>query len=78
MVHPFLRLFENNVVTIRLAPLLPTTVAVVHFPDVQEATEAVMDVMQTGVGIRTLSYPFIFCSFYLKSFIFLSRVRRAS
>ena len=39
-------------VTIRLAPVLPTNVAVVHFPNVQKATEAVADVMNTGVGIR--------------------------
>lgn len=39
-------------VTIRLAPLLPTTVAVVQFPNVQKATEAVADVLNTGVGIR--------------------------
>jgi len=43
-------------VTIRLAPVLPTTVAVVHFPDVQKATEAVADVMNTGVGIRALRF----------------------
>ena len=46
---PFLK------VTIRLAPVLPTTVAVVHFPNVQKATEAVADVMNTGVGIRMSS-----------------------
>ncbi|KAJ3712152.1 FAD-linked oxidase-like protein [Lentinula raphanica] len=39
-------------VTIRLAPVLPTTVAVVHFPDVRKATEAVRDVMNRGVGIQ--------------------------
>lgn len=39
-------------VTIRLTPVLPTTVAVVHFPDVRKATEAVTEVMNTGVGIR--------------------------
>ncbi|KAJ3856156.1 FAD-linked oxidase-like protein [Lentinula lateritia] len=39
-------------VTIRLTPVLPTTVAVVHFPDVRKATEAVRDVMNTGVGIQ--------------------------
>ncbi|PPQ68693.1 hypothetical protein CVT24_007578 [Panaeolus cyanescens] len=39
-------------VTIRLTPLLPTTVAVVQFPDVQKATEAVIDVLKTGVGIQ--------------------------
>ncbi|KAF9264547.1 hypothetical protein L218DRAFT_998520 [Marasmius fiardii PR-910] len=39
-------------VTIRLAPVLPTTVAVVHFPDVRKATEAVIEVMNQGVGIQ--------------------------
>ncbi|KAF9077968.1 FAD-linked oxidase-like protein [Rhodocollybia butyracea] len=39
-------------VTIRLTPVLPTSVAVVHFPDVRKATEAVRDVMLTGVGIQ--------------------------
>ncbi|KAJ4493078.1 FAD-linked oxidase-like protein [Lentinula edodes] len=39
-------------VTIRLTPVLPTTVAVVHFPDVRKATEAVRDVMNRGVGIQ--------------------------
>ncbi|ESK96801.1 fad-binding [Moniliophthora roreri MCA 2997] len=39
-------------VTIRLAPVLETTVAVVHFPDVRKATEAVIDVMNQGVGIQ--------------------------
>lgn len=38
--------------TIRLAPVLPTTVAVVQFPDVRAATEAVIEVMNQGVGIR--------------------------
>ncbi|TFK31207.1 hypothetical protein BDQ12DRAFT_672045, partial [Crucibulum laeve] len=32
-------------VTIHLAPLLPTTVAIVHFPEVWTATEAVIDIM---------------------------------
>jgi len=39
-------------VTIRLAPLMPTSVAVVHFPDVRKATEAVCEVMNKGVGIQ--------------------------
>ncbi|KAL5519872.1 hypothetical protein ACEPAG_1532 [Sanghuangporus baumii] len=38
--------------TLRLAPLLPTTVAVVQFPDVRKAAEAVRDVMNQGVGIQ--------------------------
>ncbi|KAL0961345.1 hypothetical protein HGRIS_006301 [Hohenbuehelia grisea] len=47
-------IFTNrlNAVTIRLAPVLPTTVAVVHFPDVKLATEAVIDVLNQGVGIQ--------------------------
>ncbi|KAI9567738.1 FAD-linked oxidase-like protein [Boletus coccyginus] len=39
-------------VTIRLAPLLPTTVAVVPFPNVKQATEAATHVMNRGVGIQ--------------------------
>ncbi|KDQ31649.1 hypothetical protein PLEOSDRAFT_1035245 [Pleurotus ostreatus PC15] len=39
-------------VTIRLAPVLPTTVAVVHFPNVKQATEAVTDALNQGVGIQ--------------------------
>lgn len=38
--------------TLRLAPLLPTSVAVVHFPDVRKATEAVREVVAQGVGIQ--------------------------
>ncbi|KAH8114410.1 FAD-linked oxidase-like protein [Phellopilus nigrolimitatus] len=38
--------------TLRLAPLLPTSVAVVHFPDVRHATEAVREVLTQGVGIQ--------------------------
>lgn len=38
--------------TIRLAPVLPTTVAVVQFPNVRKATEAVIEIMNKGVGIR--------------------------
>ncbi|KIK57135.1 hypothetical protein GYMLUDRAFT_75658 [Collybiopsis luxurians FD-317 M1] len=41
-------------VTIRLAPVLPSTVAVVHFPDVRRACEAVKDVMNKGVGIQSV------------------------
>ncbi|CAA7271299.1 unnamed protein product [Cyclocybe aegerita] len=41
-------------VTIRLAPVLPTTVGVVQFPNVQKATEAVAEIMNTGVGIQCI------------------------
>ncbi|KAF8964963.1 FAD-linked oxidase-like protein [Flammula alnicola] len=39
-------------VTIRLAPVLPTTVAVVHFPDMRSATAASIEVINQGVGIQ--------------------------
>ncbi|KAI0701556.1 FAD-linked oxidase-like protein [Cerioporus squamosus] len=39
-------------VTLRLAPLLPTNVAVVQFPDVRKATEAVSEIVNSGVGIQ--------------------------
>jgi len=42
----------SNIATIRLTPLLPTNIAVVQFPSVKHATEAVVEVMNTGVGIR--------------------------
>ncbi|TBU40063.1 FAD-linked oxidase-like protein [Dichomitus squalens] len=39
-------------VTIRLAPVLPTNVAVVQFPNVRKATEAVIEIVNSGVGIQ--------------------------
>lgn len=39
-------------VTIRLAPVMPTTVASVNFPNVKSATEAVVEVLNQGVGIQ--------------------------
>ena len=44
-------------VTIRLAPLVPTTVATARFPDVRRASEAVIEILNTGIGIRALSIP---------------------
>ncbi|KAF9037791.1 hypothetical protein BDZ89DRAFT_1061376 [Hymenopellis radicata] len=41
-------------VTIRLAPVLPTNVAVVQFPNVRNATEAVIDILNQGVGIQCI------------------------
>ncbi|KDQ13169.1 hypothetical protein BOTBODRAFT_111851 [Botryobasidium botryosum FD-172 SS1] len=38
--------------TIRLAPLLPTNVAVAQFPDVRKATEAVGEILNKGVPIQ--------------------------
>lgn len=40
-------------VTIRLAPLLPTRVAVVQFPDVGHATRASTEALNYGVNLRT-------------------------
>lgn len=47
------------VVTIRLAPVLPTTVALANFPDVKKATEAVAEILNQGVGIRTFYLHFL-------------------
>ncbi len=44
--------YISYTVTIRLAPVLPTNVAVVQFPNVRNATEAVVDILNQGVGIR--------------------------
>ena len=42
-------------VTIRLAPVLPTTVATARFPDMRKASEAVIEILNTGIGVRELS-----------------------
>ncbi|KAF9783921.1 hypothetical protein BJ322DRAFT_1007497 [Thelephora terrestris] len=41
-------------VTVRLAPLLKTDVAVVQFPNVRHATEAVKDILNKGIGIQCI------------------------
>ncbi|KAI0061426.1 FAD-binding domain-containing protein [Artomyces pyxidatus] len=41
-------------VTVRLAPLLPTTVAIAQFPNVRKATEAVVEILNRGVGIQCI------------------------
>ncbi|OAX43448.1 hypothetical protein K503DRAFT_681190 [Rhizopogon vinicolor AM-OR11-026] len=38
--------------TLRLAPLLPTTVAVAQFPDIRHATDAVCDILNHGVALQ--------------------------
>jgi FAD/FMN-containing dehydrogenase len=44
-------------VTIRLTPVLPTTVATVQFPNVRKASEAVIEILNTGIGIRAFVLP---------------------
>jgi FAD/FMN-containing dehydrogenase len=44
-------------VTIRLAPVVPTTVATARFPNMRKASEAVIEIMNTGIGIRELLSP---------------------
>jgi len=51
-IFPLVDLLTSLQVTIRLTPALPTTVAIAHFPDVKRASEAVIDVINRGVGIR--------------------------
>ncbi|VDC07738.1 unnamed protein product [Peniophora sp. CBMAI 1063] len=41
-------------VTIRLAPRLPTNVAIVQFPTVRDASSAVIDILNKGVGIQCI------------------------
>ncbi|KAG1838136.1 FAD-linked oxidase-like protein [Suillus subalutaceus] len=38
--------------TLRLAPVLPSTVAVAQFPDIRHATDAVCDVLNHGAALR--------------------------
>ncbi|KAI0276801.1 hypothetical protein BGY98DRAFT_1090140 [Russula aff. rugulosa BPL654] len=40
--------------TIRLAPVVPTTVATVRFPNIRKAGEAVIEVINTGIGIQCI------------------------
>ncbi|KAF7375707.1 FAD-binding protein [Mycena sanguinolenta] len=46
---------DLRLLTLRLAPLLPTTVASVQFPDVKAAVEASIEILRSGVAgnIRT-------------------------
>ncbi|KAI0299658.1 FAD-linked oxidase-like protein [Multifurca ochricompacta] len=41
-------------VTIRLAPVIPTTVATARFPNVRKASEAVIEILNTGIGIQCI------------------------
>ncbi|XP_006462662.1 hypothetical protein AGABI2DRAFT_186545 [Agaricus bisporus var. bisporus H97] len=41
-------------ITVRLAPVMPTTVALANFPDVKRATEAVIEILNQGVGIQCI------------------------
>lgn len=60
-----------NSATIRLTPLLPTNVAVVQFPDVKKATEAVREIINSGVGVRTFIFFFNHNYASLKPYIYL-------
>lgn len=42
--------------TLRLAPLLPTKVAVVNFPGVEEAVRAATEVTNTGYPVQCIEY----------------------
>jgi len=41
-------------VTIRLAPIIPSQVAIAQFPNVKQATEAVIEILNTGVNIQCI------------------------
>ena len=50
-------------VTIRLAPLVPTTIATARFLDVRKASKAskaskaIIEILSAGIGIRALTIP---------------------
>ena len=44
---------ERGTVTIRLAPVVPSQVAIAQFQSVKQATEAVIEILNTGINIRT-------------------------
>jgi D-lactate dehydrogenase (cytochrome) len=45
-------MIEGRVATVRLAPIIPSQVAIAQFPSVKQATEAVIEILNTGVNIR--------------------------
>ena len=46
-------------VTIRLAPLLPTRVAVAQFPNVESAVKASTEILNYGINLRK-PFPYFF------------------
>lgn len=53
--------------TLRLAPLLPTKVAMAQFPNIQQAVSAVQEILNSphGLHIRKFSDPSILRAIYL-------------
>ena len=43
---------EVRIVTVRLAPVIPSQVAIAQFPSAKQATEAVIEILNTGANIR--------------------------
>ena len=43
---------KRRIVTVRLAPVIPSQVAIAQFPSAKAATEAVIEILNTGVNIR--------------------------
>ena len=43
---------EVRVVTVRLAPVIPSQVAIAQFPSAKQATEAVIEILNAGANIR--------------------------
>ena len=43
---------NSHEVTVRLAPVIPSQVAIAQFPSVKAATEVVIEILNTGVNIR--------------------------
>jgi D-lactate dehydrogenase (cytochrome) len=45
-------MIEVRVVTVRLAPVIPSQVAIAQFPSAKQATEAVIEILNAGANIR--------------------------
>jgi len=43
-------------VTVRLAPVIPSQVAIAQFPSAKAATEAVIEILNTGVNLRVYNH----------------------
>lgn len=56
VIHGIFFALRRYTVTVRLAPVLPYKVATVQFPNVRSATDAVVEVLNKGVGIRTVHF----------------------
>lgn len=48
----FLTLLSHAAATLKLSPLLPTSVGVSSFPDIQSAADTVTELVRNGIGVQ--------------------------